>query len=146
MKFVSYTRCGYSGFGLVVDGGIVELAGRLDVGVTTLRQAICADILALAGPYAKGRGAELGWSDLTLLPVIPDPAKILCIGLNYQKHKEETGRPDVDNPTIFTRFSDTQVGHGQPLEDGLASKQRSAECNESEFPGFSQNIGGRNRL
>ena len=54
----------------------------------------------------KGRGAELGWSDLTLLPVIPDPAKILCIGLNYQKHKEETGRPDVDNPTIFTRFSD----------------------------------------
>ena len=115
MKFVSYTRCGYSGFGLVVDGGIVELAGRLDADVTTLRQAICADILALAGPYAKGRGAELGWSDLTLLPVIPDPAKILCIGLNYQKHKEETGRPDVDNPTIFTRFSDTQVGHGQPL-------------------------------
>ncbi|MDB3910774.1 fumarylacetoacetate hydrolase family protein [Paracoccaceae bacterium] len=115
MKFVSYTRCGYSGFGLIVDGGIVELAGRLDVGVTTLRQAICADILALAGPYAKGRGAELGWSDLTLLPVIPDPAKILCIGLNYQKHKEETGRPDVDNPTIFTRFSDTQIGHGQPL-------------------------------
>ena len=115
MKFVSYTRCGYSGFGLIVDGVIVELAGRLDVGVTTLRQAICADILALAGPYAKGRGAELGWSDLTLLPVIPDPAKILCIGLNYQKHKEETGRPDVDNPTIFIRFSDTQVGHGQPL-------------------------------
>ena len=115
MKFVSYTRCGRSGFGLVVEGGIVELAGRLDAGVTTLRQAIAADILAQAEPYAQGRGAELGWSDLSLLPVIPDPAKILCIGLNYQKHKEETGRPDVDNPTIFTRFSDTQVGHGQAL-------------------------------
>ena len=50
MKFVSYTRCGYSGFGLVVDGGIVELAGRLDADVTTLRQALCADLLALAGP------------------------------------------------------------------------------------------------
>ena len=115
MKFVSYTRCGRSGFGLVVEGGIVELAGRLDAGVTTLRQAIAADILAQAEPYAQGRGAELGWSDLSLLPVIPDPAKILCIGLNYQKHKEETGRPDVDNPTIFTRFADTQVGHGQAL-------------------------------
>ena len=115
MKFVSYTRCGRSGFGLVVEGGIVELAGRLDAGVTNLRQAIAADILAQAEPYAQGRGAELGWSDLSLLPVIPDPAKILCIGLNYQKHKEETGRPDVDNPTIFTRFADTQVGHGQAL-------------------------------
>ena len=115
MKFVSYTRCGYSGFGLVVDGGIIELAGRLDADVTTLRQAIAADLLAQADAYAKGRGAELGWSDLTVLPVIPDPAKILCIGLNYQKHKQETGRPDVDNPTIFTRFADTQIGHGQPL-------------------------------
>ena len=115
MKFVSYTRCGYSGFGLVVDGGIIELAGRLDADVTTLRQAIAADLLAQADAYAKGRGAELGWSDLTVLPVIPDPAKILCIGLNYQKHKQETGRPDVDNPTIFTSFADTQIGHGQPL-------------------------------
>ena len=62
MKFVSYTRCGRSGFGLVVEGGIVELAGRLDAGVTTLRQAIAADILAQAEPYAQGRRAELGWS------------------------------------------------------------------------------------
>jgi hypothetical protein len=77
MKFVSYTRCGYSGFGLVVDGGIIELAGRLDADVTTLRQAIAADLLSQAEAYAKGRGAELGWSDLTVLPVIPDPAKIL---------------------------------------------------------------------
>ena len=91
------------------------MAGRLDADVTTLRQAIAADLLAQADSYAKGRGAELGWSDLTVLPVIPDPAKILCIGLNYQKHKQETGRPDVDNPTIFTRFADTQIGHGQPL-------------------------------
>ena len=123
MKFVSYTRCGRSGFGLVVEGGIVELAGRLDAGVTTLRQAIAADILAQAEPYAQGRGAELGWSDLSLLPVIPDPAKILCIGLNYQKHKEETGRPDVDNPTIFTRFADTQVGHGQALVKPSVTKR-----------------------
>ena len=64
MKFVSYTRCGYSGFGLVVDGGIVELAGRLDVGVTTLRQAICADILALSGPLCQ-RAVGPNWGGLT---------------------------------------------------------------------------------
>ena len=115
MKFVSYTRTGNSGFGLVLKGGVVDLTGRLGAGINTLKQAIAADLLDQAAEYAGGRQAEFSWSDLALLPVIPDPAKILCIGLNYQKHKEETGRPDVDNPTVFTRFADTQVGHRQAL-------------------------------
>jgi 2-keto-4-pentenoate hydratase/2-oxohepta-3-ene-1,7-dioic acid hydratase in catechol pathway len=115
MKFLSYTRTGNSGFGLVVKGGVVDLTGRLGAGINTLKQAIAADLLDQAAEYAGGRQAEFSWSDLALLPVIPDPAKILCIGLNYQKHKEETGRPDVDNPTVFTRFADTQVGHRQAL-------------------------------
>ena len=115
MKFVSYTRTGNSGFGLVVEGGVVDFTGRLGAGINTLKQAIAADLLDQVGEYAGGRPAEFSWSDLALLPVIPDPAKILCIGVNYQKHKEETGRPDVDNPTVFTRFADTQVGHRQAL-------------------------------
>jgi 2-keto-4-pentenoate hydratase/2-oxohepta-3-ene-1,7-dioic acid hydratase in catechol pathway len=49
------------------------------------------------------------------MPVIPNPEKIMCVGLNYLEHKKETGRPDVDNPTIFTRFADSQVAHLQPL-------------------------------
>ena len=115
MKFVSYTRTGNSGFGLVVEGGVADLTGRLGAGINTLKQAIAADLLDQAAECAGGRQAEFSWSDLALLPVIPDPAKILCIGVNYQKHKEETGRPDVDNPTVFTRFADTQVGHRQAL-------------------------------
>ena len=115
MKFVSYTRTGNSGFGLVVECGLVDLTGRLGAGINTLKQAIAADLLDQAAEYAGGRQAEFSWSDLALLPVIPDPSKILCIGVNYQKHKEETGRPDVDNPTVFTRFADTQVGHRQAL-------------------------------
>jgi 2-keto-4-pentenoate hydratase/2-oxohepta-3-ene-1,7-dioic acid hydratase in catechol pathway len=115
MKFVSYTRTDSSGFGLVVEGGVADLTGRLGAGINTLKQAIAADLLDQAAECAGGRQAEFSWSDLALLPVIPDPAKILCIGVNYQKHKEETGRPDVDNPTVFTRFADTQVGHRQAL-------------------------------
>ena len=89
MKFVSYTRTGNSGFGLVVEGGLVDLTGHLGAGINTLKQAIAADILDRAAEYVGGRQAEFSWSDLTFLPVIPDPTKILCIGLNYQKHKEE---------------------------------------------------------
>jgi 2-keto-4-pentenoate hydratase/2-oxohepta-3-ene-1,7-dioic acid hydratase in catechol pathway len=65
--------------------------------------------------YVDGRVPELSTADVIFLPPITDPAKILCIGLNYAKHQAETGRPDVDHPTIFTRFADSQVGHLQPM-------------------------------
>ncbi len=48
-------------------------------------------------------------------PVIPNPGKILCVGLNYEDHRAETGRSKTDHPAIFTRFSDTQVGHGAAI-------------------------------
>jgi 2-keto-4-pentenoate hydratase/2-oxohepta-3-ene-1,7-dioic acid hydratase in catechol pathway len=65
--------------------------------------------------YVEGRAPELSSADVIFLPPIADPAKILCVGLNYAKHQAETGRPDVDHPTIFTRFADSQVGHLQPM-------------------------------
>ena len=65
--------------------------------------------------YIAGKTKDLSFSDISFLPVIPDPEKIMCIGLNYLEHKKETGRPDVDNPTIFTRFADSQVAHLQPM-------------------------------
>ena len=49
------------------------------------------------------------------LPVIPKPGKILCIGLNYENHRKETGRAVVGNPTVFTRFADSQTGHQRPI-------------------------------
>lgn len=115
MKYVSYTRCGVPGFGAVVEGGLVDLTGRLAPGVTALKTLLAADLMPAAADYAAGRAPELGWSDVTLLPVIPDPGKILCVGLNYETHRAETKRPDVAHPTIFTRFADSQVAHGQPL-------------------------------
>ena len=45
------------------------------------------------------------------LPVIPNPEKILCVGLNYETHRKETGRAVVEHPTIFARFANTQTGH-----------------------------------
>ena len=102
-------------FGAVSGQGIVPLGGLVDPTVNTLRDAIEQSRLIDAAEYAQARDAELSWADVTLLPVIPDPSKILCIGLNYQKHKIETGRPDADHPTVFTRFADSQVAHGQPM-------------------------------
>lgn len=113
MKLISFVRAGQPGFGVLVEGGVVEMTGF--AGAETLQEAITAELLPDIAEEIADRAPEVALASLTLLPVIPDPLKILCIGLNYQKHKAETGRPDVDYPTIFTRFADSQIGHMQPM-------------------------------
>ncbi|RAI00489.1 5-carboxymethyl-2-hydroxymuconate isomerase [Acuticoccus sediminis] len=114
MRFVSYVRLGRPSFGALVDGGIVDLARHMP-GIDTLREAIAEDLLADAAREVVGRAPEFAMSDVMLLPVIPDPAKILCVGVNYVAHREETGRKEVGYPTYFTRFADTLVSHGAPI-------------------------------
>ena len=53
--------------------------------------------------------------DVELMPVIPNPGKIFCVGLNYENHRAETKRPVSSHPTIFTRFSDSQTGHNTKI-------------------------------
>lgn len=115
MQFLSYTRLGRVGFGVRVANGIVDLTGKLAPGVQTLKQAIEADLLDAAKAFAAERHAEFTEADIALLPVIPDAAKILCVGLNYETHRAETKRPDAKYPTIFIRFADTQIAHRQPI-------------------------------
>lgn len=70
---------------------------------------------ALASGHIGKSGDSHSLSDLVLLPVIPNPGKILCVGLNYATHVKETGREQKEHPTIFTRWADTLVADGQPL-------------------------------
>ena len=109
MAYASFLRPdGRPSYGRV-EGDIV-----LDLGAagapTDLKAAIAAGTLAgLAG------GERFALASLTLLPVIPNPAKILCVGHNYESHRQETGRAKVDHPSIFSRFADTLVAAGQPI-------------------------------
>ena len=115
MKLMSFLRLGRPGFGAVVDHGIIDLTAMLPGQPRCLRTAIAHGQLANAMDYLEGRAPEFSTADVTVLPPITDPSKILCVGLNYAKHQAETGRPDVEHPTIFTRFADSQVGHLQPM-------------------------------
>jgi len=72
---------------------------------------LAADALGLARQALKGAGADYRVDEITFEPVIHNPSKILCIGLNYEDHRIETARPPSKHPTVFTRFADTQVGH-----------------------------------
>jgi 2-keto-4-pentenoate hydratase/2-oxohepta-3-ene-1,7-dioic acid hydratase in catechol pathway len=54
-------------------------------------------------------------STLQFLPVVPDPQRIVCVGINYRSHAEETGRDISPAPSVFLRLADTLLGHGQAL-------------------------------
>lgn len=118
MKLLSFMHAGRPGWGALVDGDrIVDLSQDF----ASLRAAIAAD--AVVGLDLAGRAPSLDLAAVQLLPVIPDPDKILCIGVNYHSHREEMKRDHADYPTVFTRFANTQVAHGAPLVRPPESEQ-----------------------
>ena len=60
-------------------------------------------------------GKRVPLDGVTLLPVIPNPGKILCVGHNYEEHRQETGRAKTAHPSLFVRFADTLIGHEAPI-------------------------------
>lgn len=114
MKLVSFIQGSRQGYGAVKDGGIVDLSARLGADGTTIKECL-AHSLGKAAAETGRAGPDLSFDDVTLLPPVPDPAKILCIGVNYADHATEMGRTPPPYPTVFTRFADTLVGEGGAL-------------------------------
>jgi 2-keto-4-pentenoate hydratase/2-oxohepta-3-ene-1,7-dioic acid hydratase in catechol pathway len=119
MKLLSYRAGGQSSFGLATDAGVVDLKAR--TGVVSLKALLRAGGLGRAREFATA-AADHPWSAVAFDPVIPDPDKIICIGINYEDHRAETGRPTSTHPTVFTRFADTQLGHEQAITRPKASE------------------------
>ena len=119
MKLASYTSNGQIGFGVVVDGGLVECSGV----VQSLKQALAAGALDEIRAIGDGAEAGLAIDDVTLLPPIVSPGKVFCIGVNYRKHVLEMGRDLPDHPWVFTRSADSFVGHGDNMLRPAVSEQ-----------------------
>ncbi|VTU22938.1 Ureidoglycolate lyase [Variovorax sp. PBS-H4] len=71
---------------------------------------------------------DIALADIRWLPPIPQPGKILCVGLNYAAHAGEAEREMPRHPSVFTRFADTLVGHGQPIHVPRCSTQLDYEA------------------
>ncbi|NVN29878.1 fumarylacetoacetate hydrolase family protein [Endobacter medicaginis] len=114
MKFASVTIAGRPSWGIIEDNTFCDLGALLAHRVPDLSAAIATgDLKALAMHKVEAHRYDVG--DLAWLPVIPEPSKIICVGLNYEKHRKETGRAEVAHPTIFLRVADSQTGHGCPI-------------------------------
>ena len=110
MKFASFKLNGTASWGLIDGAEAVDLGSLSRDRYPDLKSVIAAGALAeLAAASAKAARHPL--ANISWLPVIPNPDKILCIGLNYETHRKETGRTEVENPTVFARFANSQTGH-----------------------------------
>jgi 2-keto-4-pentenoate hydratase/2-oxohepta-3-ene-1,7-dioic acid hydratase in catechol pathway len=119
MRLTTFERAGKRSYGAVVGEGIVDLSDR----AADLRALLAGGALEGLRDDLKGVKPDFGLDGVTFLPVIPNPDKILCVGLNYETHRAETGRPATEHPAIFSRFADTQVGHRQPILRPRVSSQ-----------------------
>lgn len=107
MRYVSFTRPdGSASFGRLDGETVFDLGGTY----AGLKAAIAADALA-----SLADGEAFALSAVKLLPVIPDPDKILCVGLNYATHVAETGREQKEHPAIFTRYADSLIAEGDAM-------------------------------
>ncbi|MEM1285761.1 MAG: fumarylacetoacetate hydrolase family protein [Pseudomonadota bacterium] len=118
MRLVSFSVDGRASFGVVDDTSIRDLGAVAGSKWPTLRAVLAADAV---GQAAALDAPILALDDVTFLPVIPDAAKIFCVGINYASHIAETGRDTPEKPMLFVRFADSQVGHGQPMVKPLES-------------------------
>ena len=119
MRLVSFQRQdGSSSYG-TTDGTAIHDAGVELAGTYADLRAVLA---AGAETELGGLGPAIAFTDATLLPPVPNPDKILCIGLNYLAHIEETGRNKPEYPPVFTRYPSSLVGHGVPMVRPKASR------------------------
>ena len=107
-RYISFRRPdGSASFGRL-QGEVVD-----DLGApgrpASLRSVLGGDLSALE---ATG---QFALAEVQLLPVVPDPGKIMCIGLNYAAHIAEMGREQKEYPAVFTRWPDTLVASGEAL-------------------------------
>jgi 2-keto-4-pentenoate hydratase/2-oxohepta-3-ene-1,7-dioic acid hydratase in catechol pathway len=116
MKLLSFVVDDHPSYGALKDNGIVDLGARFTIeGCTSLRQLLEGNRLADAARLTATARPDHSLDKIAFAPVIPDPGKIICVGLNYRDHVAETGRTVTEKPALFARFACSQVGHLQPL-------------------------------
>lgn len=106
MRFVTCEIDGRRTAALVDGDDLVPLVGVEELGALTPSSV-------LADPPLD-QAARVPRSAARLLPLVPNPGKIICVGLNYRSHIQETHRDDSDYPVLFTKFATSLTG---PYDD-----------------------------
>jgi 2-keto-4-pentenoate hydratase/2-oxohepta-3-ene-1,7-dioic acid hydratase in catechol pathway len=114
------THAGTTPVSVVTDSGpslrFVDLRRAAPELPATLRQLLSLEGGLHQARQAHQRGVEAGtYTEGSLLAPIPEPGKILCIGLNYADHAAESGVEPPEEPVCFSKFGNTIIGPEQPI-------------------------------
>jgi acylpyruvate hydrolase len=120
MRFAAYRRNDAQGLAVWQNDAWYGAAG-----VPSLDQLVAEGRSALSDMHGrlKDRGERLDPGGITLLPPFGNPAKIICVGLNYADHSAESGFATPAYPAIFTRLASSLIGHGAPIIRPRVSEQ-----------------------
>ncbi|SFT67499.1 2-keto-4-pentenoate hydratase/2-oxohepta-3-ene-1,7-dioic acid hydratase (catechol pathway) [Kosakonia arachidis] len=113
MKLASYIHHGRKSYGIHTESGIIDLGQKIGQQYPTLKDLLQWDALDVAKQYVN-YPADITDKDITFLPVIEEPGKIFCVGMNYAEKRKEFAETN-DAPTLFIRFADSQTGHARPV-------------------------------
>ena len=124
-RIATYSVDGSTRYGVVAEGGLVDLSARFGKDYPTLREAIAAGALTKLAEDAAKRSPDHALDAITWQPPIPAPEKIICIGVNYpdrnEEYKDGSERPKY--PSIFTRSHTSFAAPGQPILRPRESQQ-----------------------
>jgi 2-keto-4-pentenoate hydratase/2-oxohepta-3-ene-1,7-dioic acid hydratase in catechol pathway len=126
MRLLSYLVNGEPHYGAVAGGGgVVDLSKRIGGDFADLQALIARDGLSAAQRAAVGATPDFRLGQLTLLPPVPSPEKLWCIGVNYRdrnaEYKDNSDLPKY--PSLFVRSPSSVVGSGQPIEKPKVSNE-----------------------
>lgn len=124
MKFLSFKHKQRVSFGVVKDQEIIDL-GAKNPDINDLREAIRQDRLTELKDQALSLDPEYSFEEIEFLPTIPNPEKIICIGVNYADRNAEykDGSKPPKYPSVFMRTRESLVGHQQNIMDPPESDQ-----------------------
>src|SRR2546421_8225200 len=117
MRLLSYQTAAGPAAAIQV-GGMLVSAGALDAPASTVRgllEALDGDGLRELAARAEDAEERIPLADATLCAPIADAHKIICLGLNYRDHAEETGQEIPATPMWFAKFANSLTGSGQPI-------------------------------
>jgi 2-keto-4-pentenoate hydratase/2-oxohepta-3-ene-1,7-dioic acid hydratase in catechol pathway len=160
MFLLTFQEGGSQRLGVLTDRGVIDVAAASEAlggepVPATMDEAIAGDgaaVNAVEGLVSRASNAEGAWlrpeDSLTLGPSVPHPGKILCVGLNYRKHAEESGAAIPTSPVLFSKFANAVAAHGEevPLSDaaneydyevelGVVMGKEAKNVSEADAPG-----------
>ena len=116
MRFTTYLRDGAPRLAVVDGDNLVDLNDANPQVPADLRLALKAgvDVAAAGAAALKDKAKRQPLAGATLAPLVPEPGKTVCLGLNYFDHAKEGGRDKPDYPWFFFRAASSLVASGQP--------------------------------